>query len=313
MRGLMAWKMKIFITGILILLSAGSPSLAGDKGRIKVFVSIVPQKYFVEKIGGDLTEVSIMIPPGASPHSFEPKPRQMAALSEAKIYFAIGVEFEAAWLKRIAAANRDMLIVQTQEGIKKIPMKDHFHDEADARHRPRDRVGEDEGGKDRDQGVLDPHVWVSPPLVMVQARNILKALQKRDPSHASVYEANYRGFITELEALHAELQGMFREKQGARFMVFHPVWGYFARDYGLEQIPVEIEGKDPKPAQLQRLITEARTHGVKAIIVQPEFSIKGAEVIARAIGGKVVVVSPLAPEWEKNLREAAARLKEALW
>jgi len=295
-------KRKILKVVIFILLSTGFSSLAADKGPLKVFVSIVPQKYFVEKLSGDLTDVSVMVQPGASPEFYEPKPRQMTALAQAGIYFAIGVPFEDVWLKRIEAANRQMLVVKTQEGIKKIPMATHFDAKEDARR-----------GLGHDHGVLDPHVWLSPPLVIIQAGNILKGLQKRDPNHASLYEAHYKIFIKEIATLDSEIKEIFRGKEGNRFMVFHPAWGYFARAYGLEQIPVEIEGKAPKAAQLHDLIVTAQKHGVKAIVSQPESSSRSAEVIARAIGGKVVLVSPLAPEWEKNLKEVAVKLKEALW
>ena len=155
-------------------------------GSIPVFVSIVPQKYFVEKIGGDLVKVSILVNPGDSPATYEPKPGQMVALSRAKVYYAIGVPFEKVWLKKIAAANPGLLIVHTESGIEKASMK-----------------------PDQSEGIKDPHVWLSPPLVMVQARNMLNALLKVDPKNASIYESNYRKFIVELVDLDAELRGVF--------------------------------------------------------------------------------------------------------
>ncbi|MCD4716334.1 MAG: zinc ABC transporter substrate-binding protein, partial [Desulfobacterales bacterium] len=155
-------------------------------GGIPVFVSIVPQKYFVEKIGGELVKVSIMVKPGASPATYEPKPGQMVALSMSRIYYAIGVPFEKAWLKKIVAANPGLLVVHTESGIEKTPMR-----------------------TDQSEGIKDPHVWLSPPLVMVQARNILDALLKVDPKNASSYESNYRKFIVELVDLDAELRDVF--------------------------------------------------------------------------------------------------------
>ncbi|MDP6180482.1 MAG: zinc ABC transporter substrate-binding protein [Desulfatiglandales bacterium] len=269
---------------------------------VPVMVSIVPQKYFVEKIGGELVKVSVMAQPGASPATYEPKPGQMVALSRAKIYFAIGVPFEKAWLKKIAAANPKMLIVHTEKGIKKRRMRVHTHE-----------AGGKKGDEGRYDGIKDPHVWLSPPQVMTHARNILEALRGVDPVCASIYEANYKKFITELRELDAEIRGIFAQKGGdIEFMVFHPAWGYFADTYGLVQIPIEIEGKDPKPAKVHQIIGQAKKRGVKVIFVQPQFSTKSAGIIAKAIGGKVVFANPLSLDWAKNIRHQAANFKAAL-
>jgi zinc transport system substrate-binding protein len=269
--------------------------------RIAVFVSIVPQKFFVEQIGKDLVDVQVMVEPGASPATYEPKPAQMATISKARIYFSIGVPFENTWLKKIASANPKMRIVHTEHGIQKIPMAAHHHDEE-----------KDHQRESHDHGVLDPHIWLSPPLVMVQARNILTALQEVDPAHHAVYEANYKAFITMLVDLDGELRSVFTGKQGLQFMVFHPAWGYFANAYGLKQVPIEIEGKEPKPAQLKKLIDHAREHQIKVVFVQPQFSSKSAEQVAKEIGGQVAFVDPLALNWPENIREVATKFKASL-
>jgi len=224
----------------------------------------------------------------------------MAAISKAKIYFAIGVTFEKAWLKKLASANPKMRIVHTEHGIQKMPMAAHHHDE-----------GEDHD-KEHHHGTLDPHVWLSPPLVMVQARNILTALQEVDPAHHADYEANYKAFMTMLMDLDGELRGILTGKQGLQFIVFHPAWGYFAHAYGLKQVPIEIEGKEPKPAQLKELIEYARKHQIKVVFVQPQFSTKSAEQVAKEIGGQVAFVDPLAVNWAENLREVATKFKAVL-
>ena len=213
----------------------------------------------------------------------------MVALSRARLYYAIGVPFEKVWLEKICAPNIKMLLVHTEEGIEKKSMK-----------------------ADKPHGIKDPHVWLSPPLVMVQARNILRGLLKVDPANSSVYEANYKKFIMELVDLDAELRGIFSGKERTRFMVFHPAWGYFARAYDLEMVPIESEGKDPKPADLQRLIGKAKEYGIDVVFVQPEFSSKSAGIIAREIGGQTVFANPLALDWASNLKEVAAGFKAAL-
>jgi len=278
--------MKVFCLSLLMSFVAISGVSAADKTT--VFVSIAPQKFFVEQIAKDLVDIQVMVEPGANPHIYEPKPAQMAAISKARIYFAIGVTFEKAWLKRLASANPKMRIVHTEHGIQKMPMAAHHH------------------------GTLDPHIWLSPPLVMVQTRNILTALQEVDPAHHSVYEANYKAFMTMMVDLDGELRGILTGKQKLQFIVFHPAWGYFAHAYGLKQVPIEIEGKEPKPAQLKELIEHARKHQIKVVFVQPQFSTKSAEQVAKEIGGQVAFVDPLALNWAENLREVATKFKAVL-
>ena len=274
---------------------------------VSVFVSIVPQKYFVEKIGGSLVEVSVMVKPGISPATYEPKPKQMVSLSKAKIYFAVGVPFEKVWLERISSTNTDMLVVNTGVGIKKRSMREHNHCRGKSGHY------KEEKHCGLNQEIKDPHIWLSPPLVILQARNILQALLKIDPNHSTVYQSNYRKFIDEIVQLDVELMTLFAEiKQGMEFMVFHPAWGYFAQTYGIKQVPVEIEGKEPKPAELKNLIQYAREKKIKVVFVQPQFSTQSAETIASAIQGHIVVANPLAPDWVDNLRRVATMLKTAL-
>ena len=289
---------------------------------LKVFVSIVPQKYFVEKIGGDLVAVNLMVQPGASPTTYEPKPRQMVALAGTDIYFAIGVPFEATWLVKIAATYPDLLVVRTEIGIEKIAMNSHHHhEEGGQRHGEAGEHRHEKQGHQHEEGeveghhhaIKDPHVWLSPPLVMIQARNILQAFLAVDPAHQSVYEENYKSFINELVVLDLELRAVFAGKgEDSEFMVFHPAWGYFAHAYGLEQVPVEIEGKEPKPAELQYLIQYAKKRGIKVIFVQPQFSHQAARAIAKAIGGQIVFVDPLAPDWSTNLRQVASKFRTAI-
>jgi zinc transport system substrate-binding protein len=265
--------------------------------RTKVFVSILPQKYFVEQIGKDLVDVRVMVKPGTSPVTYEPKPKQLADVSKAMIYFSIGVPFEKVWLKKIAAANPQMKVVHTDHGIEKIPMAAHAHHDQREHH---------------NHGILDPHIWLSPPLVKMQAYTILSAFQQFDPSHGTVYEANYHEFVSKIHELDGQLKTTFAGKQGLQFLVFHPAWGYFARAYGIEQVPIEIEGKDPKPARLKELIEYARENRIRVIFAQPQFSAKSADLVGKEIGGQVAFANPLAEDWMANLREVADKFKAAL-
>jgi len=291
------------IIALSFLLPISLLSPASAENPMKVFVSIPPQKYFVQKIGGALVDISVMVLPGASPATYEPKPKQMVKLTESKIYFTIGVFFEDVWLKKFADVNPEMEIIATQNGIKKIPMKRHLHADKDRHH---DKAIARAGSK-------DPHIWLSPPLVMLQARNILDALVRVDPANREVYESNYKSFVTELVDLDLKISDLFADTDlGTRFMVYHPAWGYFAKAYGLIQIPVEMEGKKPTPRGLQQLIRRAKKDGIKVVFAQPQFSIKSAQTIARAIGGHVVFADPLASDWAKNLLMMAGQFKDVL-
>ncbi len=269
-----------------------------------VFVSIAPQKHFVRKIGGTLVNVSILVPAGADPHTFEPKPRQMVEMSKSELYFAVGVDFEKAWLKKIAATYPRMRIIHTDEGIAKIPMAEQHRHEGDG-HGPNNKQGHHDGAP-------DPHIWLAPGPVKAQSAHILKALIEADPKNRLQYTAGYDAFLKELDALDGELRALFSGRKGERFMVFHPAWGYLAEAYGLEQVPVETGGKEPKAAQLQALIRQARERGVKVIFVQPQLSSKSAEMVAREIGGAVVYADPLAENWDANMREVARKFRAAL-
>jgi zinc transport system substrate-binding protein len=292
------------ITGLVCMVLLILHSAPVSASSIGVFVSIAPQKFFVQKIGGDLVNVSVLVPAGADPHTYEPKPRQIVALSKSALYFAIGIDFEKAWLQKIAATHPRMRIIHTEEGIAKIPMTDqHTHEGTHSKHSQKGR---------HDDGAPDPHVWLAPAAVRIQAAHILKALSEADPKNRAQYTAGYDGFLKELDALDGELKALFARRKGEQFMVFHPSWGYFAEAYGLEQVPVEIEGKEPKAAQLQSLIRRARERAVRVIFVQPQFSEKSAEMVAREIGGQVVRVDPLAENWDANLREVARKFRAAL-
>jgi len=263
--------------------------------KVNTVVSIVPQKLIVESIGGELVNVSVMVLPGNSPHSYEPKASQMKDLNDAKIYFAIGVEFENAWLKRFQNQNKSLKIVDTAKGIEKISMVEHHHEEDEH---------EDHGHQhhDHDDESKDPHVWTSTQNIKVIAKNIYNELISIDSQNSETYEANYKLLINKIDSVQSQIKEILKDTpKDSKFMVFHPAWGYFAHEYGLIQIAVEVEGKEPKPAVLVELIKEAREENIKAIFTQPEFSDKSAKVIADELGIKVIKASPLNPNWDENL------------
>lgn len=288
---------------MVLLLWAGSCCAA--KKPI-VFVSILPQKFFLEQLAEDLFDVEVMVQPGASPATYEPKPSQMAKLSSSLAYFAIGVPFESSWLGRISGVNPRMMVVHTDTDIPKITISEHHHEDNE------NHGNEKVINEHLEHEILDPHIWLSPILVKKQTETILTALKTIAPEHSHAFEENFRSFIRKINELDSELRETFTSKEGMQFMVFHPSWGYFANEYKLEQVAIEFEGKKPKPAQLKELILHARENDIKVIFAQPQFSLKNARLVAREIGGQVITADPLALDWFTNLRDVAAKFESAI-
>ncbi len=312
----------LFVSCLFMLLQ---PALAAADDRPIVFVSIAPQKFIVQEISGDLLAIEVLVPPGASPHTYEPKPSQMKALASAAAYFAVGVEFEEVWLKRIAGLNPQMAMVHTDAGIEKLAMAEHQHHEHDDHAHVDAPVQADSHAKDEhaghsndhehdhgDKHGLDPHIWLAPSLVKQQATTVADALNALFPEHAPVFSANLAALQARIDTLDNGLRATLADRQGMEFLVFHPSWGYFAHEYGLVQIPIEVSGKAPKPAQLQHLISYARERTIRVVFAQPQFSTKSAEVIAREIDGTVILIDPLAEAWLDNMSTVAEQIKNAV-
>ena len=256
--------------------------------KMTVVSSIAPIEAIVKQIGGEYIDSRVMVPQGASPHTYEPKPSQMRDISRAKLYFAIGVEFEDIWLKKFANLNPKMKIIRLDEGIQKYPMVSHHHNE--------------EGG-------LDPHIWTSIDNLRVIAKKIAKALESEDKKHSSYYQKRLKEYLNYLDSVKQKIASIISQKRGSRtFMVFHPSWGYFAREFNLKMISMEIEGKEPTPKELINLIKEAKDSHISAVITQPEFSDKKAKLLAREIGVPVVALSPLS----ENIADRLLKLAKAI-
>jgi len=230
----------------------------------------------------------VMVLPGNSPHTYEPKPSQMKDIANSTLYFAIGVEFENVWLSKFKNLNENMQVIDLTLGINKIFMASHD------KHHEDEHVKETKGA--------DPHIWTSPDNVKIIAKTIYRTLAEADPSNERYYKQNYETFLTHIEETDNKIKSILSSKEkGTKFMVFHPSWGYFAKAYNLEQLPVEIEGKSPKPKELIKLLKEAKEEKISAIFTQPEFSDSIAKVMANELHIKVVKVSPLSPKWSENL------------
>ena len=270
-----------------------------NASKPEITVNILPQKYFVEKIVKDKFEINVMVKPGSSPHNYEPKPSQMKSLVNSKAYFLVGDPFEQAWMDKFKQNAKNTLFVDTTKGIEKIQMEEHnHHDEAnvDAKHDEHDHSG------------FDPHVWLDPLLVKIQAKNIYEAMVEIDSHNSDFYKTNYEEFIKELDTLDENIKTILSPYKDKAFMVFHPSWGYFAKRYDLEQISIEIEGKEPKPNELVELIEEAKKHDIKIVFVAPQFSQKSAKTISKNINANVVAIDPISGNWKESMLDTANQI-----
>ncbi len=276
----------------------------------EITVSILPQKYFVQKIVGDNFNINVMVKPGASPATYEPKSSQMRDLVKSDVYFSIGVPFENVWLERFKQNAKNTLFVDTSHGIEKIAMEKHSHGEKD--HDEHDEhkheKHEDHDEDHHEHAGLDPHVWLDPVLVKMQAKNILDAVVKIDSSNKDFYEKNYENFMKELNILHNDIKNILEETTHKEFMVFHPSWGYFAKRYDLEQIAIEVEGKEPKPNEMVEMIEDAKKHNIKIVFVAPQFSQNSAKTISKSLNANVVTIDPLSLQWSKELVKTAKEI-----
>jgi zinc transport system substrate-binding protein len=271
-----------------------APHIAVAAEPLTVGVSLLPQQTFVERIGGKHVRVVVLVPPGKSPATHEPTPQQIEAVAASRLYFRIGVPFEEAWLPRLAQIAPAAKLVDLREGLSLRA------------------VDMPPGETSQSGGKPDPHIWVSPPLVIKMAEQIRAALTAARPAAAAEFADNHARFVAELNALDADIRARLAGKQGRSFMVFHPSWGYLADAYGLKQLPIEAGWKEPGPRTLQLLIDGAKAQGIRVIFVQKQFSQREAETVAQAIGGEVVAVDPLAPDFADNLRRVAEVFARAL-
>jgi zinc transport system substrate-binding protein len=284
---------------------SGAPKDRSADSVLTVFAGIQPIAYLVERIGGGHADVHTLLPPGGDPHTFELSPRQAAALGASKLFFKVGMPFEDLLVQRIAENPQRPEIVDVGEGIAKRRM------DAEARHESQKTASVSPQHYDESGETLDPHVWLSPPLLKIQASNVAKAFVRIDPEHARDYERNLAALLNDIQTVDDEIKSLLGPLRGQAFLVYHPAFGYFADAYGLKQAAVEEEGKSPTPRRLQALIEQARAAKIRVVFVQPQFDPHGAETIAQAIGAKVAVIDDLAKDVLANLLEIAGKIQQA--
>ncbi len=279
------------LVSMVIAVPARSDQIDGV--NIRAFTGIAPQAYLVEQIGGEAVSVEVLLPPGQSPATYEPTAQQMARLADAQVLFLTGVPFELRMMSKFEEVFENLKVCDTRKGIKLQPIALHTHN---------DKFG----------GTLDPHIWLSPRLAAIQARNICNAFIEIDPANTEQYENSLANLSRLLDSVNAEIQKILEPVKGRRMYVFHPSYGYFAEDYGLQQVAIEFEGKEPSARQLIDVIEKARRDGIKALFVQPQFSVRQAETMASELGGKVVILDPMRRDYPDNLLEIARKIAATL-
>ncbi len=295
-----ALSMSIFAAGC----GNGEPDEAASLpgSPISAAVSVLPQSYFLEKVGGDRVEITVVVPPGASPATYEPSPSDIRTMSDVDVWFTVGVAFEEPWLPRFTGSNPDLRVVSTISEIERKPVGRYSVEALTFDE------GDGDQGHSHDEGSPDPHVWLSPELVRSQAAVMARELAAIDPSAADLYMDNLDGFQREIDSLQFGIHSLLDTLSGRSFIVFHPAWGYFADEFGLVQVPVESHGSEPSPGEMARLVDYARDNGISAIFVSPQFSTSSARAIASEIEGEVVQIDPLARDWADNLLRVAEQL-----
>jgi len=255
--------------------------MAAGGGALRVFASIEPVQFLVERVGGARVGVEVLVGAGQRPETYEPTPRQIAALARSDVFFGVGMPLEAAWRRQIRET--------TASEVKWVDLAADLPGHGGAGHR---------------HG-LDPHLWLSPANARRMALTIAEVLGRLDPEHAARFEANAQRLDSELRALDREVAGILAGSGVEAFLVYHPAWGHFARAYGLTQIAIESEGKEPGSRGLVKVIRKAKAAGIRTVFVDPRHGRRLAETVAEAVDGRVEVLDPLSYDYFDNLRRAA--------
>ncbi len=290
-------KYFLLLLVILILPSCNSTYKTKDNSDKRVLtVTIEPQRYFLNQIVGDTYRINTLVPPGASPESYEPAPSVMLNMADSKIYFKVGdLGFERAWSERLAVNNPEVLIIDCSEGIELIEGHDHHHSEGDDTHA---HIHES----------LDPHIWSSPRAVKLLVKNMLEAMILVDPDNEEIFRANFDKFIDKVDSTDLIISNMLDNLRQRSFIIFHPSLGYFANDYDLHQYSIEFEGKNPSPAQIIAIVDAAKENNINTLFIQKGFDTKNGEVIASEVGAEIFEIDPLSYNWDGELIRIASIL-----
>jgi len=287
-------KVLIYIGMLLLTVLACQNKNRGNSSEEKdiITVSIPPQSYFVRQLAGDHFQINVMIPPGANPVTFDPPPGKMKKVAQSEAYIKIGhLAFEQIWMDKFKSMNRELAIYDQSKFVDLI----HIHEENDAH------------GHAQHTGV-DPHIWTSPAAVKKQMAVIKEALIELNPQEKRLYQKNYRNFISKIDSLDQFVKEAVDGSKNHSFMIFHPALSYFSRDYHLEQIPIEFDGKEPSPSRLKEMIDLSREKQIDKVLIQKQFNTDNAKMVAKEIGAEVVVINPLDSNWVEAIKHITFEL-----
>ncbi len=298
----------VLVLLVLTMGCNGGPPPGESDGRLVIVVTLSPQVELVERVGGDRVRVILMVPPGASPHTYEPTPSQMRDIASASVYFKIGsgVEFETAWLDKLLGVNPSLPIIDGAAGIELIG---EIHEENGTPEEEHNDEGPEDAGTHHHTGT-DPHIWLSPVNAKRMVMNFARGLAEVDPDHSGDYHANAIAYIAELDELDAYFRQRFEGKTDRTFLTYHPSFSYLAREYGLDQVGIEHEGKEPTPQALQQAIEDARAHDLAFVFINPQFSTRNAETVARELDSTTRPLDPLPRAYITDMRAIADALAE---
>lgn len=299
---------SIIITFLSILLLTACVNKQTE-GNI-VTVTIEPQRYFAEKIAGDKFKINCVVPAGQSPETYDPTPQQMIQVGKSIAYLRIGpIGFEQAWMDKIRENNPKLEIFDTSEGMKLLTDTEedsHVHDHAGHDH----DAHAGEVAHHHHHGGVDPHIWSSVTGAKVVAWNTLNAFIALDPDNTEYFWKNYNELVDQIDKTETEINQLLDPLTDRTFIIYHPALTYFANEFNLTQLCIEMDGKEPSPAQLKMLVENARENNARVVFIQQEFDQKNAELIAKETGCKLTVINPLAYDWSKEMIHIAKALAD---
>lgn len=278
---------------------------------LRVFTSIAPLQYLVDRIGGESVQNTVLVKPGETLHTFSPSPRLLTAMSDAKILFRSGSPDEQIWLEKVSRSHKNLQIIDLSSSVDltaETSEKLHLSSEASEAEEHHSHNHHDEEHHHNYDGELDPHFWTSPPLLLEAAQTVQKTLAAANPDHASTYLNAYEALASELNQLDQDIHLLLADVKSRNLLVFHPSWGYFAAQYDFQQLAIETGGKMPSAKKLIKLIEHAKTDNINALFVQPQINPADAKLLAKQIGAQLIVIDPLAYDYINNLRQVAQKL-----
>lgn len=288
----------ILLTALLLLTACGGKQADGKV----VTVTIEPQRFFAEKIAGDKFAIHCVVPSGQSPETYDPTPKQMVQIGQSEAYLQIGyIGFELVWMQKIRENNPDLKIFDVSEGmkfVKETEEEEHEHETDDGHHHHHHAGG------------IDPHIWSSIEGAKVIAWNTLNAFIELDKENTEYYWKNYNDLLAEIDKTEAVIKRLLDPLTDRTFIIYHPALTYFADEFDLVQLCIEMEGKEPSPAQLKQLVTTAKEHHAAVVFIQQEFDQKNAELIAKETGCRLVKINPLDYHWNTELIQIAKALAD---